>query len=65
MADTAAYTAALERRITQLEAAVELLRRENEELRKAICLAINQLHTDNDQVRAYVQHVQGLTESKE
>ncbi len=65
MADTAAYTAALERRIAQLEAAVELLRRENEELRKAICRAIDQLHADNDQVRAYVQHVQGLTESEE
>ena len=52
MAGTA-YTAALECRIATLEAVVELLRRENEELRKAICLAIDQLHADNDQVKTY------------
>ena len=59
------YIAALEARVNQLQDIVDMLRRENEELRRAMCQAIDQLHADNMEVKKYLQHLDGLTRTEE
>jgi hypothetical protein len=59
------YIIALEDRVEQLQVIIELLRRENGELRDLMQDTIEQLHADNSTTQAYLAYLKRFENGEE